>query len=64
MYGSFYNDVSSSYAVAVTPHDTTLNVKGAKFIQNTGTAGVFTVRQNIAAGKAGVAATAAATVIV
>lgn len=58
---------SFNYGVAVTPSDTTANILNARFLQNIGTAGVFTVRQDVAVGgheAAFKAPTAAATVVV
>ncbi len=40
-----------SYAVAVTPHDTTDNLANAIYIQNTGTAGAVPIRQLAAYGN-------------
>lgn len=40
-----------TYALAVTPSDTTDNLAGASFIMNTGTSGTFSVRQDASYGN-------------
>ena len=38
------------YGVAVTTSDSTENIRNAVYLQNTGTAGAFTVRQSVSGG--------------